>query len=86
MRRGNPPWLPWADTEVRPYDQICLEEIPIFNTLVIFIFMRILWYNINDDHSTHHATRSFKTPGGLSAATPIFMLNLFTTQGLEPAG
>jgi len=33
MRRGNPPWLPWADTEVRLYDQICLEEIPIFNTL-----------------------------------------------------
>jgi len=33
MRRGNPPWLPWADTEARPYNQICLEEIPIFNTL-----------------------------------------------------
>ena len=38
MRRGNPPWLPWADTEVRPYDQICLEEIPIFNTLKLVLY------------------------------------------------
>jgi hypothetical protein len=25
--------LPWADTEVRPYEEICFEKNIIFNTL-----------------------------------------------------
>jgi hypothetical protein len=34
IRRGNPPWLPWADTEVRPY---LLRKISIFNILELYL-------------------------------------------------